>query len=132
MTDIPEEYKYADSHEWALPTEDQTLTIGITDHAQSQLGDVVFVELPEVGQQIAKGEVFGVIESVKAASDVFAPISGTVIAINDTLVEQPQLINESAYEEGWIIKIKPTDLTEFDEMMDAKQYQAVINDTIEE
>lgn len=132
MTDIPEDYKYTESHEWVVPSEDHTVRMGITDHAQSQLGDVVFVELPEVGKTVAQGESFGVIESVKAASDLYAPIAGEIIEVNEQLAEQPQLVNESTYEEGWIIKIKPNDMNDVSNLLTAEQYQAAINETIKE
>jgi glycine cleavage system H protein len=120
---IPEGYKFTESDEW-VKLEDGEALIGISDYAQDQLSDLVFVELPTVGETFGKGEVFGVVESVKAAADVMTPISGEIVAVNDDLEDTPEVINEDAYGEGWIIRIKPSDTSEMDDLMDAKAYEA--------
>lgn len=122
MSNTPSELKYASSHEWARLEEDGTITIGITDHAQNALGDVVFVELPDVGAVLHAGQEAGVVESVKAASDIYAPVSGTVIAVNSTLDESPETINADPYTDGWFFKLKPSDADELDELLDADSY----------
>lgn len=122
MSNVPSELKYASSHEWARLEEDGTVTVGITDHAQQALGDVVFVELPDVGTELTGGQEAGVVESVKAASDIYAPLSGTVIAINEALEENPETINADPYVDGWFFKLKPTDVDELDELLDADSY----------
>jgi len=123
MSNAPSELKYAASHEWARVEEDGTITVGITDHAQSALGDVVFVELPDVGTVLATGQEAGVVESVKAASDVYAPVSGEVIAVNDILGDSPETINADPYGDGWFYKIKPSDEHELEGLLTADQYQ---------
>jgi len=120
---IPAELKYTESHEWVRREADGLLTIGITDFAQESLGDMVFVELPEVGRVLAKGEACAVVESVKAASDVYAPVAGEVVAVNATLAEQPELINTNAFE-AWMYKLKPADAADVDALLDAAAYQA--------
>ncbi|MCL5042203.1 MAG: glycine cleavage system protein GcvH [Gammaproteobacteria bacterium] len=124
MSTIPAELRYASSHEWVREESDGTLTIGITDHAQDLLGDVVFVELPEVGRVVSAGEECAVVESVKAASDIYAPVSGEVIAINDSLDEAPEGVNGDPYGEAWFFKIKPSDSSELDKLLDAEAYGA--------
>ncbi|GLI62918.1 glycine cleavage system protein H [Volvox africanus] len=116
-------YKYAKSHEWAKVHGD-TATVGISDHAQSQLGDVVFVELPDVGKVVKQGETFGVVESVKAASDVYSPVSGEVVEVNQALVDKPGTVNTSPFEEGWIIKVKLSNKGELAALLDADAYAA--------
>ncbi len=123
--EFPEEFKYTEEHEWVM-VEKELATIGISDFAQDALGDVVFVELPEVGAVLEAGKPFGVVESVKAVSDIYAPISGTVEEINDDLIEAPEIINTSPYEDGWMIKIRMTDASDADKLMDADAYQALI------
>nr|WP_320135633.1 glycine cleavage system protein GcvH [uncultured Amphritea sp.] len=123
---IPTNYRFASSHEWVLDNGDGTVTMGISDHAQDLLGDVVFVELPEVGREVAAGEEFSLVESVKAASDIYAPITGEVIAINETLEDEPELVNSEPYEGGWIVKIKLADAAEVDALLDADAYAATI------
>jgi glycine cleavage system H protein len=123
--EFPEELKYTEEHEWVM-VEEELAVIGITDFAQDSLGDVVFVELPEVGTFLEAGKAFGVVESVKAVSDIYAPISGTVEEINDDLVEAPEIINTSPYEDGWMIKIRMADAGDADNLMDAEAYQALI------
>jgi len=125
MSSIPANLRYAESHEWVLDNGDGTAIIGITDHAQQALGDVVFVELPEVGRALAVGDEFGVIESVKAASDLYAPVSGEVLEVNDTLEDAPETVNESPYEDGWIMKVRIDDASALDDLLDADAYQTV-------
>ena len=123
--EFPEEFKYTEEHEWIM-VEKELATIGITDFAQDALGDVVFVELPEVGTVLEVGKPFGVVESVKAVSDIYAPIAGTVEEINEDLVETPEIINTSPYEDGWMIKIRMADASAADALMSADDYQALI------
>ncbi|CAA0115364.1 Glycine cleavage system H protein [BD1-7 clade bacterium] len=125
MSDLPTELKYASSHEWAR-LEDGVVTVGITDHAQEALGDVVYVELPEVGDQINAQDEAGVVESVKAASDIYAPVSGEVIAINEDLEDAPETINGDAYGDGWFFKIRISDETELENLMASDDYQLQI------
>ncbi|GGX79571.1 glycine cleavage system H protein [Litchfieldella qijiaojingensis] len=122
MSTIPANLSYTESHEWVLDNGDGTVTVGITDHAQQALGDVVFVELPEVGRELDAGEEFGVIESVKAASDLYAPLAGEVLEVNEALEDAPETVNESPYEDGWIAKLKPADITVLDNLLDADAY----------
>ena len=122
MSQTPSELKYASSHEWARLEEDGTVTIGITDHAQEALGDVVFVELPEVGDRLAAGDEAGGVESVKAASDIYAPVSGEVIAINDALEDEPETVNGDPYNDGWFYRIQPDDTAELDNLLSAEDY----------
>lgn len=122
MSQNPSELKYAKSHEWARLEEDGTVTIGITDHAQEALGDVVFVEVPSVGDQIAAGDQAGVVESVKAASDIYAPIAGEVTEVNATLEDAPETVNSDPYNDGWFYKVKPDDAGELDALMTAEDY----------
>ena len=128
MSQLPTELKYASSHEWARQEEDGTITVGITDHAQAALGDVVFVELPELDALIPAGEDAGVVESVKAASDIFAPVSGMVVAVNDLLEDAPETVNADPYNEGWFFKLKPEDPQELDELLDAEAYRQSCED----
>jgi len=125
MSSIPANLRYAASHEWILDNGDGTVTIGISDHAQEALGDVVFVDLPEIGTQLAKGDEFGVIESVKAASDLYAPVDGEIVEVNEALEDAPETVNESPYEDGWIMKVRLDDKSVLDELLDADAYQAV-------
>ena len=127
MSEIPSELKYLSSHEWARVEADGTVTIGITDHAQEALGDVVFVELPDVGSDVTVGEESGVVESVKAASDIFSPISGEVIAINERLEEEPEVVNSSPYDDGWFYKLRVDSTDELEDAMDADQYKEAID-----
>jgi len=128
MSNLPTDRKYAESHEWTLDNGDGTVTIGITDHAQELLGDVVFVELPEVGSQIEAGTEFSLVESVKAASDIYAPVTGEVIAVNEALEDSPELINEDSFDGAWIAKVKLSDPSELDKLMDAAGYEAKVAD----
>jgi glycine cleavage system H protein len=121
----PDELKYTEEHEWVL-VEDDVVTIGITDFAQDQLGDVVFVELPEVGDSVEAGSTFGVVESVKAVSDVYSPVSGEVVEINEELPDEPEVLNNSPYEDGWMIKVKLEDVSCLDDLMDVSAYQEFV------
>lgn len=123
--EFPEELKYTEEHEWVM-IEEELAVVGISDFAQDALGDVVFVELPEVGTVLEAGKAFGVVESVKAVSDIYAPISGTVEEINEDLLDAPEIINTSPYEDGWMIKIRMDDPDEADALMTADAYQALI------
>ena len=122
MSDVPQELRYARTHEWARLEEDGTVTVGISDHAQDALGDVVYVEHPEPGQQVAAGDETGVVESVKAASDIYAPVSGSIVAVNDALDDAPETVNQDPYGDGWFFKIEPDDATELDELLDSEAY----------
>ena len=124
MSNTPSELKYASSHEWARLEEDGTVTVGITDHAQNSLGDVVFVELPEEGSEYGAGEEAAVVESVKAASDIYAPIAGEVIAVNDALEESPETVNEYPYSDGWFFRLQPSDVSELENLLSAEDYDA--------
>ena len=121
MSETPNELGYAETHEWARE-EDGIVTVGITDHAQEALGDVVYVELPEAGQWVAVREEAGVVESVKAASDIYAPVSGTVVAINELLEESPELVNQDPYGDGWFFRVEPDDAAELGDLLDADTY----------
>ena len=120
--------KFADSHEWVRGNGDGTVTIGISEHAQEMLGDVVFVDLPETEDEIEAGESFSLVESVKAASDIYAPITGEIVEINEELEDSPELINEEPYEGGWIVKVKMSDASELDNLKDAEEYLNSIED----
>src|SRR5690606_37324604 len=126
MSKLPAELRYAASHEWARLEADGSVTVGISDHAQEALGDVVYVELPEIGKQLAAGQEAGVVESVKAASDIYAPVSGTVIAVNDALTDSPELVNEDPYGQ-WFFRLQPSDASELDKLLDAAGYQSVVD-----
>ena len=123
---IPSNYRFAPSHEWVLDNGDGTVTMGISEHAQELLGDVVFVELPEVGREVDAGEEFSLVESVKAASDIYAPVGGEVIAINESLEDEPEMVNSEPFDGGWIVKIKLADAAELDKLLDAEAYAATI------
>lgn len=125
--DFPEDLKYSKEHEWARLDSDG-LVVGITDHAQDSLGEIVYVELPEEGSRVARGEAFGVVESTKAVSDLYAPVSGTVGEVNDTLLDNPELINEDPYEDGWLIRITMSDESELGKLMDAAGYAAFLEE----
>jgi len=127
MSEVPSELKYTRSHEWLRAEDDGLVTVGITDHAQALLGDLVFVELPETETEFAAGDECCVVESVKAASDVYMPISGEVVEVNEALVDEPEIINSSPYDNGWLFKIKPS-ADELDDLLDADAYQAVIEE----
>ncbi len=127
MSQIPEHLQYTETHEW-VEIEDGVATTGITDFAQEQLGDIVYIELPEVGSAVVAGEVCGVIESVKAASDLYAPLSGEVVEVNQDLVDAPELINKDPYGDGWMFRIKLSDPSETDGLMDAERYQQFVTE----
>jgi glycine cleavage system H protein len=120
--EFPEELRYTSEHEWVL-AEAAMAKIGVTDHAQQMLGDVVFVEMPEIGTEITKDEPFGVIESVKAASDIFAPVSGKVTEINEELGDHPEYVNQSPYEKGWIVRVEMSNTSDVDDLMDSVKYK---------
>lgn len=122
---VPDNCRYTKDHEWTRQDGDH-IVIGITDHAQNQLGDVVFLELPEVGSSIGAGEGFGVVESVKAVSDLYGPLDGEVVEINDALVDAPETINEDPYDAGWMLKVKPSNNADFEALMDAAAYRAFV------
>lgn len=126
MSDIPGDLKFAKSHEWVRVEQDGTVTVGISDHAQAQLGDLVYVELPEVGSSVQAGNGTAVVESVKAASDIYSPLSGEVIAVNELLADSPETINEDAYGEGWIFKLKISDRSELDNLLTPDEYSEVV------
>jgi glycine cleavage system H protein len=118
---LPDDVKYTKDHEWAKLDND-IVTIGINDYAQDQLGEIVFVELPEVGDTFSEGDEFGSVESVKAVSEMYIPISGEIVELNESLEDEPELVNESCYDNGWIIKVKPDDLAQLDNLMDKPAY----------
>lgn len=126
MSDIPAELKYLDTHQWARDAGDGTVLVGITDHAQDQLGDIVFVELPKVGATYNAGDELGVVESVKSASDVFIPISGEIVEINERLDSDPELVNSEPYGDGWFVKVKLSKPAEMSELLDAAAYGSVV------
>lgn len=126
-SELPSNLKYAQSHEWLKNNTDDTATIGITEHAQEALGDVVFIELPTIGQQFSSSETFGVIESVKASSDLYMPVSGEIIAVNELLEQTPEIVNDSPYDKGWLIKIKLSNPSEIGQLLGAADYQKIIN-----
>jgi glycine cleavage system H protein len=128
MSEVRSELKYLASHEWARVEEDGTVTVGISDNAQSSLGDVVYVEAPEVGSEVSAGDQAGVVESVKAASDIYSPISGVVIAVNDVLEDEPETVNSSPYDDGWFYKVKPSNVGELADALDADAYSATIEE----
>ncbi|HEX2494817.1 MAG TPA: glycine cleavage system protein GcvH [Steroidobacter sp.] len=126
MSSIPANLKYLDSHEWARLDGDGLVTVGISDHAQGALGDLVFVEAPDVGRQVQKGVAAAVVESVKAASDVYSPVSGEVVAANTALSGSPELVNSDPYGEGWLFKVKPSNPAELNQLLDAASYGKVV------
>ena len=126
MSSIPEELRYTDSHEWVRREADGSMTVGITDHAQSMLGDLVFVELPEDDLEISRGEECCVVESVKAAADIYSPISGAIVEVNEDLMDAPERVNQSPYDDGWLFRIMPSTEAEFDALLDAEHYKGVV------
>lgn len=126
MSNIPVELKYAKSHEWARVNDDGSVTVGISDTAQDQLGDMVFIEVPEVGQRVTAEEACAVVESVKAASDVYAPLGGEVVEVNEGLADSPEAVNNDAYGEGWIFRLEPADAGELGALMDADAYEVFL------
>ncbi|WP_110656147.1 glycine cleavage system protein GcvH [Salinicola halimionae] len=126
MSEIPNNLLYTDSHEWVLDNGDGTVTVGITDHAQEALGDVVFVELPEAGRELDAGDEFGVIESVKAASDLFSPLAGEIVEVNEALEDSPETVNDSPYSDGWILKLQLADQGDLESLMSAEAYSDLV------
>jgi glycine cleavage system H protein len=122
MSNIPSDLRYAKSHEWVRPEADGTVTIGITDYAQNSLGDITYVQVPKVGATLKAGETFGVVESVKAASDLYAPVGGTVTAVNAALANAPETVNKAPYTDGWMLKLKLTDAKAIESLLDAGAY----------
>ena len=129
MSDFPAELKYANSHEWARLESDGTVVVGITDHAQDALGDIVFIELPEIGVEVAAGAEVAVVESVKAASDIYSPITGEVVEVNSGLEDQPELVNGSPYEDGWLFTVRVDSEDEFSELLDAEGYKGLVEES---
>lgn len=127
MSEIPGDLKFLKSHEWARKEADGSVTVGISDHAQGLLGDLVYVELPSVGDHIDSGTGCAVVESVKAASDVYSPVSGVVLSVNEALADKPETVNEDAYGEGWIFVVQPDDLSEYNELLDPDAYQELLD-----
>ncbi len=128
MSEIPGDLKFLKSHEWVRVEEDGTATVGISDHAQGLLGDLVYVELPNVGDHVEAGNACAVVESVKAASDIYAPVSGTIMAVNDALNDKPETINEDAFGEGWIFTVKLEERDQLNDMLDPDDYAAMLED----
>ena len=129
MSDFPAELKYANSHEWARLESDGTVVVGITDHAQDALGDIVFIELPEIGVEVAAGAEVAVVESVKAASDIYSPITGEVVEVNSGLEAQPELVTGSPYEDGWLFTVRVDSEDEFSELLDAEGYKGLVEES---
>jgi glycine cleavage system H protein len=127
MSNIPADLRYAKSHEWARTESDGTVTIGITDYAQNSLGDITYVQVPKVGAALKAGETFGVVESVKAASDLYAPIAGTVVAVNGALDSAPETVNRAPYADGWMLKLKPADPKAANALLDAPAYGKLVS-----
>lgn len=125
MSNIPEDLKYTKTHEWVKQGADGSLVVGISDHAQGLLGDMVFIELPEVGTSYNSGDDCAVVESVKAASDVYCPVSGEVVAINESVVDAPEVVNQDPYGDGWLFKVQPVDAGEVEDLLNAESYQEV-------
>ncbi|HUT41106.1 MAG TPA: glycine cleavage system protein GcvH [Gammaproteobacteria bacterium] len=128
MSNIPVELKYAKTHEWARQNDDGSVTVGITDNAQDQLGDMVYIEVPEKGQTVLAQEACAVVESVKAASDVYSPVTGAVVEVNESLAESPETVNQDAYGAGWLFRVQPSDAGELDGLMDGDTYAGFLED----
>ena len=126
MSNVPVELKYAKTHEWTRVNDDGSVTVGISDSAQDQLGDMVFIELPEVGQTVTAEEACAVVESVKAASDVYAPIGGEIVEVNESLVDSPEAVNQDAFGEGWLFRLQPADIGEMAALMDGDAYETFL------
>ena len=129
MSDLPAELKYASSHEWARLDSDGTVVVGITDHAQEALGDIVYIELPEMGVAVDAGAEVAVVESVKAASDIYSPVTGEVVEINPALEDEPETVNSNPYADGWLFRVKVASPDELEDMLDADGYQTVIEES---
>jgi len=125
MSNVPADLKYTDEHEWIRTEADGTVAVGITDHAQATLGDIVFLELPEVGKEIKAGDAVGVVESVKAASDIYAPVTGEIVAVNGEIVDSPEAVNGDAYG-SWLFKVKLADAAAVDSLLDAAAYEKLV------
>ncbi len=125
MSQVPSHLKYTKTHEWAQKLDDGTIRVGITDHAQDLLGDMVFVELPETGRHVKAGEECAVVESVKAASDIYSPIAGEIIEINQAVTDGPEIVNKDPYGQGWLLRIRPSDQQGFNQLLDATRYQEI-------
>jgi len=128
VSDFPTELKYAETHEWVRVEDDGTVVVGITDHAQDALGDIVYIELPEVGTNADAGAEIAVVESVKAASDIYSPISGEIVDINSSLDDQPETVNQSPYGDGWLFRIQISDAQDLQDLMDADGYQSMVDE----
>lgn len=128
MSNIPNDLRYAATHEWVRPEGDGIFTVGISEHAQDLLGDMVFVELPDEGDKVSTGDDIAVAESVKAASDIYAPISGEIVAVNEDLEDSPELVNSDSYGDGWMFKIKADDPSEFENLLDADAYESSLEE----
>lgn len=126
MSNIPKDLKYTKSHEWVKPNADGSVTVGITHHAQDLMGDMVFVDLPQAGTKVTSGKECGVVESVKAASDVYAPVSGEIVEANAALSDSPETVNKDPYGAGWMFRLKPANKAELDALLDAKAYEALV------
>ena len=126
MSDVPVELKYAKTHEYVRTNDDGSVTVGISDSAQDQLGDMVFIELPEVGQTVTATEACAVVESVKAASDLYAPVGGEIVEVNQALVDSPETVNQDSYGEGWLFRLQPADVAEMAALMDADAYESFL------
>jgi glycine cleavage system H protein len=126
MSNIPKDLKYTKSHEWVKPNADGSVTVGITHHAQDLMGDMVFVDLPTAGTQVTSGKECGVVESVKAASDVYAPVNGEIVEANAALADSPETVNKDPYGSGWMFRLKPANKAEVDALLDAKAYEALV------
>ena len=129
MSDFPAELKYANSHEWARLESDGTIVVGITDHAQDALGDIVFIELPEIGAEVTAGAEVAVVESVKAASDIYSPITGEVVEVNSGLEDQPELVNGSPYEDGWLFTVRVDSEKDYSALLDAEGYKGLVEES---
>lgn len=127
MSEIPGDLRYTRTHEWVRQLDDGTIQVGITDHAQSQLGDMVFVELPDVGASLAGGDDCCVVESVKAASDVYAPVDGKIVAVNDAVANTPEVVNRDPYGDGWLFRLRPDNASELNDLLDAGTYQSTLD-----
>jgi len=127
MSDVPAELKYTRTHEWVRLEDDGSVTVGITDHAQHLLGDLVFVDLPQVDRELTAGEECAVVESVKAASDIYSPVSGVIVGVNEALSQSPELINESPYGDGWLFRIRPLESDELEHLLEPDGYQDVMS-----
>ena len=126
MSDVPQQLRYTKEHEWVRRENDGAIVMGITEHAQHQLGELVYVELPEPGRAVRSGDALAVVESTKAASDVYAPLAGTVVAVNPALSTQPELVNSDPYGEGWLVRLTPADAVQLDGLLDAAAYSALL------